>query len=71
MYLLACDLNVLIEDQGQARGSSQWTTTVKDEHKGLDQGTKDSRTNHGQLAFGHCDKQEYMGERDEDNVERS
>jgi hypothetical protein len=37
----------------------------------LDQGNKDKRNNHGQLAFGHCDKQEYMRERDENNVKWS
>jgi hypothetical protein len=64
-------VHVLIDDQGQVRGSGRWTTTVKDKHRGLDQGNKDGRNNHGQLAFGHCDKQEYMRERDENNVKRS
>jgi hypothetical protein len=71
MCLLACDVHVLIDDQGQVRGLGRWTTTVKDEHRGLNQGNKDKRNNHGQLAFGHCDKQEYMRERDENNVKWS
>lgn len=71
MCLLTYDVHVLSNDEGQARGSSQWTTMVKDEHRGLGQWTKDRRTNHGQLPFGHYDKQEYMRERDEDNVEWS